>query len=157
MWCVCCVLFVTECKRVGHTSAHSSCGATKKRSSAVLQQSKQKKDKRSEPDLSLWIYLYRVITAQSVLPWANPPYLKALHSEMAGWLAWEVAELSPHTPLWRDTPLAVKRNTPSWHSACNNNNNWPSLFFWVDPPSLEKKVAAHHMCVFDLCRFFTMI
>ena len=73
-----------------------------------------------------------------------------------GWLAWEVAELSPHTPLWRDTPLAVKRNTPSWHSACNNNNNWPSLFFWVDPPSW-KKVAAHHMCVFDLCRFFTMI
>ena len=29
---------------------------------------KAEKDKRSEPDLSLWIYLYRVITAQSVLP-----------------------------------------------------------------------------------------
>ncbi len=131
-----CVLFVTVSKRVGPTSAHSSCHATMQSTAAVS--TAGGKDKSSEPDLSLWIHLHCVITAQSVLllQRANPPYLKALRAVAGMGGDWIV---STHSVIKRHPP-AVKRNTPSWHSA-RNNNNWPSFLtlFWYSQSSLSEK------------------
>jgi hypothetical protein len=161
LMCVCIICYRIR-ERVGPTSAHSSCHATKE-SITELQSlhTSGGKDKSVEPDLSLWIHLHRVITAQSVLllllKRANPPYLRALR-----WHGRWLNCLHTHSVMKRHPPSCQKKHSLLAFSSQQQQQQLTflpcTLFCTVHPPS-QKKVAAQQqqqpavMCVLSCVGF----